>query len=141
MSGVGMSMSGAGLTASGAGISMSGYGMGLTMSGIGMSGVGMAASIPPVRPRKFWLVADAELIIYGATEPDAVVTIGGRPIKLNPDGTFRIQVSFPDGMIDYPIMAVASDGEQTRSIHMSFNRETPERRTNTKEEAVLEWIG
>jgi len=122
-------------------MNMSGYGMGLTMSGSGMSGVGMGASIPPVRPRKFWLVAEAELIIYGATEPDATVTIGGRPIKLNPDGTFRIQVSFPDGVIDYPIMAVAADGEQTRSIHMNFNRETPERHTNTKEEAVLEWIG
>ncbi len=113
-------------------------------SGAGMwasgSGVGFSASAPPVRPRKFWLVADAELIVYGATEPDATVTVGGRPIKLNPDGTFRFQMSFQDGLIDYPIAAVAADGEQTRSIHMKFNRETPSRHTNTKEEAVLEWL-
>ncbi len=70
---------------------------GLTMSGAGMSGVGFSASAVPVRPRKFWLIADAELIVYGATEPDATVTIGGRPIKLNPDGTFRFQMSFQDG--------------------------------------------
>ncbi len=114
---------------------------GLTMSGVGMSGVGFSASAVPIRPRQFWLVADAELIVYGATEPDATVTIGGRPIKLNPDGTFRFQMSFQDGLIDYPIMAVAVDGEQTRSIHMKFNRETPSRNTNTKEEAVLEWLG
>jgi uncharacterized protein len=114
---------------------------GLTMSGVGMSGVGFSASAVPVRPRQFWLIADAELIVYGATEPDATVTIGGRPIKLNPDGTFRFQMSFQDGLIDYPIMAVAADGEQTRSIHMKFNRETPSRNTNTKEEAVLEWLG
>jgi hypothetical protein len=113
---------------------------GLTMSGVGMSGVGFSASAVPMRPRQFWLVADAELIVYGATEPDATVTIGGRPIKLNPDGTFRFQMSFQDGLIDYPIMAVAADGEQTRSIHMKFNRETPSRNTNTKEEAVLEWL-
>jgi hypothetical protein len=115
---------------------------GLTMSSIGlMSGVGFfSASAAPVRPRQFWLVADAELIVYGATEPDATVTIGGRPIKLNPDGTFRFQMSFQDGLIDYPIMAVAADGEQTRSIHMNFNRATPSRNTNTKEEAVLEWL-
>jgi hypothetical protein len=114
---------------------------GLTMSGVGMmSGVGFSASAVPVRPRKFWLIADAELIVYGATEPDATVTIGGRPIKLNPDGTFRFQMSFQDGLIDYPIMAVAADGEQTRSIHMKFTRETPSRHTNTKEEAVLEWL-
>jgi hypothetical protein len=93
-----------------------------------------------MRPRKFWLVADAELIIYGATEPDATVTIGGRPVQLNPDGTFRFQMSFQDGVIDFPIMAVAADGEQTRSVHLTFNRETPERRTNTKEEATLEWL-
>lgn len=111
-----------------------------TASGVNMSGVGMAASQPPERPRKFWLIADAELIVYGATEPDATVTIGDREIKLNPDGTFRFQMSFQDGLIDYPIKAVAVDGEQTRSIQMKFNRETPSRNTNTKEEAVLEWF-
>ncbi|MBW4626440.1 MAG: DUF4912 domain-containing protein [Brasilonema octagenarum HA4186-MV1] len=112
---------------------------GLNMSGVGMSGAGFSGNVP-MRPRKFWLIADAELIVYGATEPDATVTIGGRPIKLNPDGTFRFQMSFQDGLIDYPIMAVAADGEQTRSIQMKFNRETPSRNTNTKEEAVLEWF-
>ena len=109
-------------------------------SGINMSGVGFSASAPPARPRQFWLVADAELIVYGATEPDATVTIGDRQIKLNPDGTFRFQMSFQDGIIDYPIKAVAADGEQTRSIHMNFERQTPSRNTNTKEEAVEEWF-
>ena len=115
---------------------------GLNMSGVGMnmSGAGFSASAPPVKPRKFWLVADAELIVYGATEPDATVTIGDRPIKLSPDGTFRFQMSFQDGLIDYPIRAVAADGEQTRSIQMKFTRETPSRNTNTKEEAVEEWF-
>lgn len=113
---------------------------GMGMSGIGMSGIGFSASMPPIRPRQFWLVADAELIVYGATEPDATVTIAGRPIKLNPDGTFRFQMSFQDGLIDFPIMAVAADGEQTRSIHMEFTRETPERNTNTKDEAIDEWL-
>jgi hypothetical protein len=141
MSGVGMSGVGmSGLTMSG--IGMSGIGMSglMTMSGLTMSGVGFSASLPAMRPRKFWLIADAELIVYGATEPDATVTIGGRPIKLNPDGTFRFQMSFQDGLIDFPIMAVAADGEQNRAIHMKFTRETPERRTNTKDEAVEEWL-
>ncbi len=133
MSGVGMS----GLTTSGVGMS------GLTMSGVGMSGVGMSGVgfATPMRPRQFWLVADAELIVYGATEPDATVYIGGQPIKLNADGTFRFQMSFQNGLIDYPIFAVAADGEQNRAIHMKFERETPERRTNTKEDAVVEWLG
>ena len=145
-SGVGMNMSGVGITTSGVGMNMSGVGMsgvgmsGVGMSGVGMSGVGFSGSLPIVRPRQFWLIADAELIVYGATEPDATVTVGGRPIALNPDGTFRFQMSFQDGLIDYPIMAVAADSEQMRAIHMKFERETPERRTNTKEEAVEEWI-
>ncbi len=118
----------------------SGMGMWANASGVNnMCGIGFA-SMPPARPRKFWLVADAELIVYGATEPDANVTIGGQPIKLNPDGTFRFQMSFQDGNIDYPIVAVAADGEQTRSVHMTFDRATPSRNTNTKEEAVDEWF-
>jgi hypothetical protein len=141
MSGAGLTMSGAGLTMSGAGL-MSGGGFTMSGAGLTMSGAGLgsSASAPPIRPRQFWLIADAELIVYGATEPDATVTIGGRPIKLNPDGTFRFQMSFQDGIIDYPIKAVAADGEQTRSIQMTFSRETPERHTNTKEDAVLEWL-
>jgi len=120
---------------------VSGIGMsGIGMSGIGMSGIGMSASIPPIRPRNFWLVADAELIVYGATEPDAKVTIDGNPIQLNPDGTFRFQLSFRDGVIRYPIIAIAADGEQMRSIHMKFTRETPHRNTNTKNEAQDEWL-
>ncbi|MGB5635956.1 MAG: DUF4912 domain-containing protein [Waterburya sp.] len=109
-------------------------------SGQNMSGAGFSGDIAAPRPRKFWLVADAELIVYGATEPDATVTIGDREIKLNPDGTFRFQMSFQDGIIDYPIKAVAVDGEQTRSIHMNFERQTPSRNTNTKAEAVEEWF-
>lgn len=112
-----------------ASLSPSGMASGLNMSGVGME-----------RSRNFWLVADAELIVYGATEPDAAVTIGDQAIPLNPDGTFRFHLPFPDGQISYPIRAVAIDGEQSRSIQMDFERETPERNTNTKEDAEDEWF-
>ena len=113
---------------------------GLTVSGLTMSGVGSGGIELPARSRKFWLVADAELIVYGATEPDATLTVGDRVIPLNADGTFRFHVAFPDGQIDYPIRAVAADGEQTRSVSLHFERETPERDTNTPEEAEDEWF-
>lgn len=105
---------------------------GMGLSGRTLSGIGLEAL--PLRSRKFWFIADAELIVYGATEPDATVTIAGQPVKLNEDGTFRFHMPFPDGLIDYPIMAVATDGEQTRSIHLKFMRETPKRNTNNREE-------
>jgi hypothetical protein len=121
-----------GLTASGIGLSS------MMMSGIGMSGIGIGASIPPDRSRKFWLVADAELIVYGATEPDAQLTIGGVPVQLTPEGTFRIQLSFQDGNLDFPIMAIAKDGEQMRQVRMTFDRNTPLRKTNSKQDATDE---
>ena len=130
---------------SGAGL-FAGAASAISASGINYSGLGLMSSYSffssetPIRPRQFWLVADAELIVYGATEPDASVTIGGRSVKLNADGTFRFHTSFQDGVQDYPIFAVAADGEQNRAIHMKFERQTLERRTNTKEEAIPEWI-
>ena len=86
---------------------------------------GEAASMPPVaRQRGFWLRADAELIVYGATEPGSTVRCDGAPIKLAPDGTFYIRLHFPDGVHDFPIEATAVDGEQQRRIRLTFNRRT-----------------
>ena len=105
-----------------------------------MSGAGFSGDLVQKQPRKFWLIADAELIVYGATEPDATVYVDGQPIVLNSDGTFRFQMSFQDGELKFPIFAVAADGEQNRSINLEFERETHNRHTNTKEEAIEEWL-
>ena len=113
---------------------------GLNVSGLTMSGIGSEASGLPGRSRRFWLVADAELIVYGATEPDATLMVADKVVPLNSDGTFRFHVAFPDGQIDYPIRAIAADGEQTRSVGLHFERETPERDTNTEAEAEDEWF-
>ncbi|WYM02421.1 MAG: DUF4912 domain-containing protein [Gloeotrichia echinulata CP02] len=74
----------------------------------------------------FWFVADAELIIHGATTPDANVTIAGQSIKLKPDGTFHLRVPFSQSLIEYLITAAAADGQQARTIHKKFSQETPE---------------
>ena len=87
---------------------------------------GEAASMPPpvAKQRGFWLRADAELIVYGATEPGSTVRCDGTAIKLAPDGTFYIRLHFPDGVHDFPIEATAVDGEQQRRIRLTFNRRT-----------------
>jgi uncharacterized protein len=90
--------------------------------------------------RSFWLVADAELIVYGATEPNASLAIGEEQIPLETDGTFRVKVPFPDGQRVYPIRAVAADGEQQRSIRMEFERRTPEAQVNRREDAESTWF-
>ena len=74
--------------------------------------------------RKFWFKVNAELIIYGATDPDAKVTIADRPIKLRPDGTFSFRFSLPDGRYQLPAVAVSSDGAEAREARMEFSRST-----------------
>ncbi|MDZ7967707.1 MAG: DUF4912 domain-containing protein [Nostoc sp. DedSLP03] len=73
----------------------------------------------------FWFVADAELIIHGATQPNTNVNIGGHAIKIKPDGTFHLRLPFSDGLMDY-LITVAADGESTRTIHKKFSQETSE---------------
>ena len=81
-------------------------------------------SKPELKEKNFWLVADCELIVYGATQPDASVTVSGRQIKLNPDGTFTMRFALPDGEIELPIKAVSVDGEQKRGISKKVTRNT-----------------
>jgi uncharacterized protein len=76
------------------------------------------------RRRGFWFNVNAELIIYGATEPDAKVTIGERRIKLRPDGTFSFRFALPDGQYPLPAAATSADGEETREARLEFRRST-----------------
>ena len=115
---------------------LSDSGAGIWASGRNESGLGGVAP----RQRSFWLVADAELIVYGATDPSARLTIGGEEVPLSSDGTFRIQVPFRDGEQAYPIEATAADGEQKRNITLNFERVTPEDNSNPASEAKAEWF-
>lgn len=74
--------------------------------------------------RKFWLVVNCELIVYGATEPDAKVTMQGKPMQLRPDGTFSMRFALPDGMQVIPVEATSSDGIDTRRITPIVTRKT-----------------
>jgi hypothetical protein len=76
------------------------------------------------RGRGFWFNVNAELIIYGATEPDAKVTIGDRTIKLRPDGSFSFRFALPDGQYALPAAAHSSDGVETRHASLKFGRQT-----------------
>ncbi|KGG13306.1 MULTISPECIES: DUF4912 domain-containing protein [Prochlorococcus] len=111
-------------------------GAGLWASGLNESGIG---GIAP-RERAFWLVADAELIVYGSTDPSAKLTIGGEEVPLASDGTFRLQVPFRDGSQNYLIEAEDSSGQQKRNVNMKFERVTPEDNTNPVDKAKSEWF-
>lgn len=77
------------------------------------------------QPQKgFWFAVNAELIIYGATEPTAKVTVDGKPIKLREDGTFSFHYIFPDGNYQLPCVAVSATGDDQRAVQLSFERVT-----------------
>tara|TARA_B100000131_G_scaffold298624_1_gene318315 strand:- start:1878 stop:3041 length:1164 start_codon:yes stop_codon:yes gene_type:complete len=113
---------------------LSDSGAGLWASGANESGSGLTQN------KSFWLVADAELIVYGATDPSATLTIGGEKVPLASDGTFRLQVPFRDGSQKYEIKAIDTNGDQERNITMNFERNTPIDNTNGKNNVEQEWF-
>jgi hypothetical protein len=74
-------------------------------------------------PAAFWLNVNAELVIYGGTDPGASVTIGGRPISLRPDGTFSCRCSLPEGEHAVMVSALSAQGE-LRQAELKFSRHT-----------------
>jgi len=100
--------------------------MGASQFGISSAGVSSLSS--PFggmeKSKGFWFNVNAELIIYGATEPDAKVTLGGHEIKLRPDGSFSYRFSLPDGNYDLPAVAVSADGDDARAANLKFSRAT-----------------
>ena len=74
--------------------------------------------------RKFWLVVNCELIVYGATEPDAKLTVQGKEIKLRQDGTFTLRFALPDGKQIIPVEATSKDGIDRRRITPIVTRKT-----------------
>jgi len=74
--------------------------------------------------KDFWLKADTEIIVYGATEPDAVLTVQGKKVPLSPDGSFTLRFYLPDGLQSYPIEAVSSCGSMSKRIIFNISKET-----------------
>lgn len=97
-------------------------------SGAFSSGLGASWSAQPFgKPRDFFMHVNAEVIFYGGTHPDAKVWIDDKPVKLNPDGSFRHHFIFPDGTYEIPIVAESPDGVERRSATLRFERGTERR--------------
>ena len=92
--------------------------------GLFSSGLSSSPVKKEIKERNFWLKVDCELIVYGATEPDAKVTVQGSPINLRPDGTFTLRYYLPDGKQVIPVKAVSADKIEERIITPIVTRET-----------------
>ena len=104
-------------------------GLSATAAGIpsGPGGEGESVSSPfgggEARRKGFWFNLTPELVLYGATEPDASVTIGGEPIELRADGTFSCRFALPDGSFELKVAAVSAENE-VRRVELRFSRST-----------------
>jgi len=74
--------------------------------------------------RKFFLEVATELILYGRTEPDAELKVGGKKIKLNPDGTFSLRYMLPEGEFEFPVEAESKDRKDKIKITPVVSRST-----------------
>lgn len=85
----------------------------------------MASPVKKIaKERKFWMKVDCELIVYGATEPDAKVTVQEKEIKLRSDGTFTLRFALPDAKLVIPVKAVSADNLEEKTITPIVTRET-----------------
>ncbi|OQA56071.1 MAG: hypothetical protein BWY42_01188 [Candidatus Omnitrophica bacterium ADurb.Bin277] len=97
---------------------------GAITSGSGAGAISSMASPVRIKKRGFFFWLECELIIYGGTEPDATVTMQGRPVKLRPDGTFTLRYALPDGKFTFDCHAHSSDGVEEREITPIIGRST-----------------
>jgi hypothetical protein len=88
----------------------------------GVSSFGSGALRKPELERAFRLRVATELILYGATEPDARVTVKGEEIELRSDGTFSLRFALPNGKLDLPVTAVSADGREERSVDTEVSK-------------------
>lgn len=93
------------------------------LSSPGITSTTSPAGIIP-KEKDFWLVVNTELIVYGATEPDAKVSVQGKEINLRPDGTFTLRFALPDGKQIIPVTAVSADKAEERTITPIVTKET-----------------
>jgi len=92
--------------------------------GLFSSGLSSSPVKKEIKERNFWLKVDCELIVYGATQADASVTVQGAPIKLRPDGTFTLRYYLPDGKQIIPVEATSADKVEKLTITPTVTRET-----------------
>lgn len=76
----------------------------------------------PGRLKKFHFDINAELIVFGQTDPSATVTLQNDPVKLRADGSFTMRFSLPDSRQIIPAVAVSADGLEEQTIVLAVER-------------------
>lgn len=67
---------------------------------------------------------DAEMIVYGVTDPKATVNMAGEPVKVRNDGSFAVSFAIPDRRQVIPVVASSRDGSKQRTTVLAIERNT-----------------
>ena len=67
---------------------------------------------------------DAEMLVFGSTQPSASVTIGGQTARVQPDGSFALRASLPDRRQVLPVVVTNRDGTQQQTVVLAVERNT-----------------
>ncbi|MEN1680638.1 MAG: DUF4912 domain-containing protein [Planctomycetota bacterium] len=70
------------------------------------------------------LAIDAELVVYGSTDPHTHVTVKGEPVPVRPDGTFAVKMHLPDRRQVVPVVAGSGDGVEQKTVILGVERNT-----------------
>ena len=76
------------------------------------------------RDHEFSFDVDAALVVFGSTKMDAHVTLGGQPVKLQPDGSFAVRLNMPNRRQVLPVVACSRDGVEQRTVVLAVERNT-----------------
>lgn len=85
---------------------------------------GTRANPTLLRESKLIFDVDAELIVFGKTNPSASVMIAGKPVKTQPDGSFTVRMDLPDRRQVLPVTAETRDGLRQRTTVIAVERNT-----------------
>ena len=76
------------------------------------------------QPLDFTLEVDAEVVLFGVTDPGARLTVKGQPITVEEDGTFTVRFAMPNRREIFPLVADSGDGAEQRMVVVAVERNT-----------------
>ena len=91
---------------------------------------------PGTEEEEFQFDVDAELIVFGNSDPTSSVTIKGEPVKLSRDGSFTVRMDLADRRMVLPCVSTTADGRQQRTVVVAIERNTKVMEPVTREDAL-----
>jgi len=91
---------------------------------------------PGADEEEFQFDVDAELIVFGNSEPTSSVVIKGEPVKLGRDGSFTVRMDLPDRRMVLPCVSTTADGRRQRTVVVAIERNTKVMEQVTQEDQL-----